>query len=666
MKWSKWWSDFISENSLLIWVPSIFVIALLTVFFLIGLQEPETKKLDGTTTFLTSQVTLRDELLANLEATSYTETNPYVLVNPFEIAPLTALVIFDTDQVESYQITVSGKGDAEDYIYQSTMTKHHVIPIYGLYPDFNNVVSIHRMDTVLGEVGDLVNTLSIVTTPLPAFVNEAVSVETTPEYFLDDWMIVMPFDDTDVPVAIDRNGDVRWYTTIPLSFIMEPLQNGNFIVGGERRMKDPYYSNRIYEMDLVGQIHASYAIPGGFHHDVAELPSGNLLVLSNEFDGTVEDIIVEVDRDTGEIVEFMDLETIVGSKRSPAEMASNKDWIHASSIEYDETTNSILVTARNQDIILNIDYDTLTINYILGDPTNWVATLVNQRFLIPTETPFAWPYGATSAVFATDGDILVFDNGNNRSKNPESYLDADDNFSRGILYDINFDTRGVDVVTSYGTHRGSSFYSPDFGHVAYYADNHFMVHSGGIVENEDGPINIPVYLSEETDLITSSITAIIQDGITEYQLVMPENYASAWRIDPSDYVNIQLVSLQVLGQSAVTPQMQVSVDTRFGLFHIVPPTFELYIKNEGDYLIVAGEFDLMDEVYFELISGDDIIRYSIPMEDTSARIKSFDMISSERVRLEFVLEFTDLSGQYELFLRVNGRQYETYQYININ
>lgn len=58
-------------------------------------------------------------------------------------------------------------------------------------------------------------------------------------------------------------------------------------------------------MDMLGKIYVEYSLPGGYHHDYYEMPNGNLLVASDDFNsgkGTVEDYIVELDRETGKIV----------------------------------------------------------------------------------------------------------------------------------------------------------------------------------------------------------------------------------------------------------------------------------------------------------------------------------------------------------------------------
>ena len=54
-------------------------------------------------------------------------------------------------------------------------------------------------------------------------------------------------------------------------------------------------------------IYAEYRIPGGYHHDQFELEDGNILVLTQDLSrGTVEDVCVLIDRETGAVKKSWD------------------------------------------------------------------------------------------------------------------------------------------------------------------------------------------------------------------------------------------------------------------------------------------------------------------------------------------------------------------------
>ena len=114
-------------------------------------------------------------------------------------------------------------------------------------------------------------------------------------------------------------------------------------------------------MDLLGKVYYEYAIPGGYHHDVYELNNGNLLLASNKYGrNTTEDLAVEIDRATGTIIKEIDLYKIL-----PGDKKNN--WFSMNSINYDINTNSITISGYNGNMIVNLDYTTLDINWIIAD-----------------------------------------------------------------------------------------------------------------------------------------------------------------------------------------------------------------------------------------------------------------------------------------------------------
>src|SRR5699024_10019858 len=73
----------------------------------------------------------------------YTLQDPLVIQDPYSTAPLTALVMFHTDEPTSVRVTVAGKDDNSSIArtYESYRTDHRV-PVLGLYPDSANSVQL--------------------------------------------------------------------------------------------------------------------------------------------------------------------------------------------------------------------------------------------------------------------------------------------------------------------------------------------------------------------------------------------------------------------------------------------------------------------------------------------------------------------------------------------
>ncbi len=85
-------------------------------------------------------VTNQAEYERDFDSKGYTFDNPKVLLNPYKVSPLTALVMFETENDCSVKITIKGKDDLTTYTNTFSKAKSHYIPVYGLYADYENKV----------------------------------------------------------------------------------------------------------------------------------------------------------------------------------------------------------------------------------------------------------------------------------------------------------------------------------------------------------------------------------------------------------------------------------------------------------------------------------------------------------------------------------------------
>ena len=164
----------------------------------------------------------------------------------------------------------------------------------------------------------------------------------------------------------------------------------------------------LYEMDLLGKIYQEYSLEGGYHHDYYEMENGNLLVSSDDFyneDGTVEDYIVELDRNTGKIVKRFDLKNILKMEDGKSENWTAYDWFHNNSVWYDKNTNSITLSGRHQDAVINIDYRSGKLNWIIGDSTNWSEEYQKYFFEPVDDDEFEWQWSQHAAMITPDGYV---------------------------------------------------------------------------------------------------------------------------------------------------------------------------------------------------------------------------------------------------------------------
>ena len=301
------------------------------------------KTIDEKKDILISQKEMEDEYLKN---TNYTFDNPNIIVNPYGNSPLTALVIFQTNDLTTASITIVGKDGANDITHTYTPAKVHILPIYGLYSDYDNKVII--------KVSGKTKEISIKTDKLPddfAKVTDIDMEETDEFYFTTP-------ENIGYTAAYDYKGEVRWYITGDYKWNIQRLNNGHILVSSDKTISGNY-SAGLTEIDLLGKIYFEYIVPGGYYRSVTELNNGNLLLLSNSKDKSFEDYIIEIDRNTGAIVKEIDLKKILNKKDSG-------NWFKATSLVYDMSTNSITVSGYNDNSLVNIDYSSLNVNWIIA------------------------------------------------------------------------------------------------------------------------------------------------------------------------------------------------------------------------------------------------------------------------------------------------------------
>ncbi|MGI6227071.1 MAG: aryl-sulfate sulfotransferase [Peptococcales bacterium] len=606
---------------------------------------------------ITQQYQAEQEFLAEYQKGDYSFQNPYVKLNPYLIAPLTALVMFKTAEPTTVNITVKGKEAAGDMSFAFPEATEHMIPVLGLYAGYENLVEL-----VLGN-GEK-NVLKIQTEEASDQVKLPTLMETTPEYFQDNVMFVSPTSPA-MTAAYDYNGDVRWYGTLNFAFDIKRVKNGRLLIGTNRLLMPPYHTTGLYEMGMIGKIYKEYRVPGGYHHDQFEMEDGNLLVLTQDPPrGTVEDMLVLIDRKTGEILKRWDYQQVLpqypvgGSGSQDAH-----DWFHNNAVWYDKKTNSLTLSGRHQDAIINIDYDTGKLNWIIGDPEGWPQEMVDKYFFTPVgDGDFDWQYEQHACVVLPDGDIMAFDNGHWRAKVKEKYVPAKDNFSRGVRYRIDTDKMEIEQVWQYGKERGAEFFSVYICNVEYYGEGHYLVHSGGIGEYKGEPSNkAPVaYQGEDAKYVKmNSITVELKDDVVMYEMHLPANYYRAEKLKlycPEDVLT--LGKGELLGTLGVTEEFLTIPPAEAG--GMVPEKYNVKIGLEEDRLIFKARFEKGQMVLLQL-EGETTHSYFIP---TTKRpflamcVGTF--LESDNRAVEVPISREGLAeGEYKISLIIDDKKYET-------
>lgn len=583
--------------------------------------------------------------------------NPKIIVNPYEISPLTALILFETRDLTAPTVTIVGEDESTTFTKTFTPNKKHVLPIYGLYPDRNNEVII----TLNGED----YTFHIQTDPLPDDFALPTDVTADKEELDQELYFVTP-SSQGYTAAYDINGDVRWYLTENMIWDVQRLRNGNIMLSSNRLINPPYYTTGLVEMDLTGKIYYEYVLPGGYHHDVYELENGNLLVASNDFDsGTVEDYIVEIERDTGNIVKRIDLKEILPMDEGKNLMATDYDWFHNNSVWYDSNTNSITLSGRHQDAVVNIDYNSLEINWIVGSHDGW-SEEYQKYFLDPIGDDFEWQWAQHAAMILPNGDLFLFDNGNNRSKTEEDSVKASDNYSRGVIYHINTIDKTIEQVWEYGKDRGSEFYSPYISDVDYLEEDHYLIHSGGINTVDGEPGNEPAGL-ENVDSMNSITTEVKNDEVI-FEMNLPTNLYRAEKMDLYSNSVFKLGAGSRLGNMGETEQDGTTKSVLFAKkINDEYKKHDIQITKETDRLVVTGTFQRGDEVEIILDSIFDKKAYQLVVSKHPYTAMCVDVFTEEEtengISVTKYINSENISGKKYIYIKINGTIYDTNQYV---
>lgn len=565
-----------------------------------------------TTHLIEQQYAAEQQFLQQFAAASYTPEAPLIIVNPYLIAPLTALVMFRTAKAQSVQLKVCGKEPAGDLEVTFPASMTHYLPVYGLYGDSANTIVLTLADGTR-------YTHTVQTEPLPELVKPVTAIKTSADYFGIDLMFVSPTSKA-YAAGYDYRGDCRWCTNINLTFALKRLQNGRLILGTERLFIEPYSPTGLYELGMIGKIYAEYRLPGGYHHDQVELPNGDLLVLTcDPSRDTAEDMCVLLERTTGNILKSWDYTKLLPTYPTGGSGSQTAhDWFHNNAVWYDERTRSLSLSGRHQDIIINVDFDNGTLNWILGDPENWPEELVKRYFFTPVSPgSFEWQYEQHACLVTPEGDIMCFDNGHYRAKDPAHYRPACDNYSRGVRYKIDPASKTIEQVWQYGKERGADFYSCYISNVDYYRDGHYLVHSGGIGHLGDEVLDTPCSFLEgkEPDLRLTSTTVEIQDGQVMYEMQLPANYYRARRLPLySPFDQLTFGKGQLLGSFGSSQTMRGKIDPARA--QSAPAALLCTVTEEIDLLRISASYGEGDFAQIILVDSQSQ-QYLFPVQTTS-------------------------------------------------
>jgi hypothetical protein len=216
------------------------------------------------------------------------------------------------------------------------------------------------------------------------------------------------------PVVVDTDGHLRWSGDGPNISFSALFNVDAFLVG----------SATTPELFRVGLDGTSTSTPlastryTNFHHDLTRGKTGLLAELDALEGGVarIESILAEVSP-TGQVLKEWDMSAIfraamrAGGDDPSGFVRDGADWFHMNSAIYVAADDSLLISSR-ENFVVKLDYATGRIKWLLGDPAkHWYVNYPSLRALALTLTSGKAPAGQHSLSIASNGELLLFNNG---------------------------------------------------------------------------------------------------------------------------------------------------------------------------------------------------------------------------------------------------------------
>ena len=271
-----------------------------------------------------------------------------------------------------------------------------------------------------------------------------------------------------------------------------------------------------------------------------------------------------------------------------------------------------------------------------------------------------------AAMILPNGDLFVFDNGNNRSKTEKDSVKASDNYSRGVIYHINTIDKTIEQVWEYGKDRGSEFYSPYISDVDYLEEDHYLIHSGGINTVDGKPGNEPAGL-ENVDSMNSITTEVKNDEVI-FEMNLPTNLYRAEKMDLYSNSVFKLGAGSRLGNMGETEQDGTTKSVLFAKrINDEYKKHDIQITKETDRLVVTGTFQRGDEVEIILDSIFDKKAYQLVVSKHPYTAMCVDVFTEEEtengISVTKYINSENISGKKYIYIKINGTIYDTNQYV---
>lgn len=536
-------------------------------------ETEKTEKTSASTTvtqetysgYAAHQAELDEMYLATIAAGDFTPENPYIIVNPYEIAPQSALIVFTTE--EAVSVTTSIQGKTPETTITNTVaekTTYHEIPLIGLYEGENTV------EVTLSSGESYLYAITTQDIPMGYMGEDMMEVLTSEPSRLSEGLYMLKNVDR---TLLDVNGDVRGYFTIGFaaSGCDEVTEDGHIFVSIDE------YTNysAILELDYMGQVYRElFTNNMNTHHD-AYLIDDSTLLLGTSYIDLEEYTATPYDPALEEIFNYAGGSIEVRSY-------GDLDALHLNTVA-DGGDGYILVSLRNQHAVAKLSYPELEVQWVLSVSDD-VYMGAEDKNLTPIGDDFEWFYSQHHVSFVgenSDGtiDITLFDNGVHRGLDLNAEYPDDELYSRMVRYRIDEENMTVEQIWDYGEELGNEYlafvhsstqYIPESNTYLGNFDAHDAIETGGsevpreacyVIElSEDKEVLLEFALGSacyRTEKLTADVFYSAWEGIGVSEKEWAYFGEDVVPYDDSLYLEQEAVVAQILDISATEEYLDI-------------------------------------------------------------------------------------------------------------
>ena len=285
-----------------------------------------------------------------------------------------------------------------------------VLPVFGLYANFSNVVSLNlRFADGSSQTLPLSIQTEAYTDPTGIYSKPLILKQRDPGTQLGFSFFAMKSALT-MPVIVDTDGEVRWAGPVSLDSTSTAFSGDGFVIGDA-------YAPTIHRVTLGGAITQNLLQSSGvtdFSHNIDPGKQGYFGIVDTA--ANLESIALEMTSD-GRVLNTWDMGAILSTYMQAngddptTFVRPGVDWFHMNAMTYDPKDDSVIVSSR-ENFLIKLDYKTGTIIWIFGDPTKYWYTFPSLRAKALTLVGGGlYPIGQHAVSITSDGLVMVFNDG---------------------------------------------------------------------------------------------------------------------------------------------------------------------------------------------------------------------------------------------------------------